>query len=444
MKIAVLKERRDGERRVAASPDSVQKFVKLGCSITIESGAGDAASISDDAFKDAGAEIAKTAAATVKGADVVLKIGRPLPDEIGLFSKGQALACHAYALTDGDTVAALNAAGVTLFAMELVPRITRAQSMDILSSQANMAGYKSVLDALEVYGRALPMMSTAAGKIPPANVFIMGVGVAGLQAIATAKRLGAIVWATDVRPDTKEQVESLGGKFLAVENEEFEQAQTAGGYAKEMSDDYKRQQAELVAEKIQNMDIVITTALIPGRPAPVLVTEDHVKSMKPGSVIVDLAVEAGGNCPLSEFGKTVTKHGVTLVGHANVPSRLAETTSQLFARNLLNFLTPMVDKETAALTIDLEDEVVAGALVCKDGAITDGRVPQPGGEKAAPKKAGAKTASKKGTTKKAASKKSSGKKATGKKATGKSVEAKEPTPADPAPASDADSDAKEG
>jgi NAD(P) transhydrogenase subunit alpha len=433
MKIAVLKERRDGEKRVAASPDSVEKFIKLGCSVTIESGAGDDASIHDDAFKAAGAEIAKTPAATVKGADVVLKIGRPLPDEIGLFSKGQALACHAYALTDGDTVAALNAAGVTLFAMELVPRITRAQSMDILSSQANMAGYKSVLDALEVYGRALPMMSTAAGKVTPANVFIMGVGVAGLQAIATAKRLGAIVWATDVRPATKEQVESLGGRFLAVENEEFEQAQTAGGYAKEMSDDYKRQQADLIADKIKMMDIVITTALIPGRPAPVLVTEDHVKSMKPGSVIVDLAAEAGGNCPLTEYGKTVTKHGVTLVGHANVPSRLAETTSQLFARNLLNFLTPMIDKETGALKIDREDEVVDGALVCMGGEITDERVPKDA-KKTAAKKSAAKSAGKK------ASKKSASKKAASKKAESKKAAAAQPAPS---PANDADSDAKE-
>jgi len=277
-----------------------------------------------------------------------------------------------------------------------------------------------VLDALEYYGRALPMMSTAAGRVNPANVFIMGVGVAGLQAIATAKRLGAIVHATDVRPATKEQVESLGGKFLAVENEEFQQAQSDGGYAKEMSDDYKRQQAELIAEKIQKMDIVITTALIPGRPAPVLVTEDHVKSMKPGSVIVDLAVEAGGNCPLSEYGKVVTKHDVTLVGHANVPSRLAETTSQLFARNLLNFLTPMIDKDTGKMKIDREDAVIQGTLVCMDGEIVQDRVKEALGkgtskkaepQKAAPKKAAAKKASKKAGPKKAGAKKAAAKKA---------------------------------
>lgn len=405
MKIAVLKERRENEHRVAASPDSVAKYVQLNCTVTVESGAGDGASISDEAFKEAGATIAKTAADAVKGADLVLKVARPTDAEIALFSKGQALACHAYALTEADMVGKLAAKGVTLFAMELVPRITRAQSMDILSSQANMAGYKSVLDALEHYGRALPMMSTAAGRVNPANVFVMGVGVAGLQAIATAKRLGAIVWATDVRPATKEQVESLGGKFLAVENEEFEQAQTDGGYAKEMSEDYKRQQAELIADKIKTMDVVITTALIPGRPAPVLVTEDHVKSMKPGSVIVDLAVETGGNCPLSEYGKVVQKHGVTLVGHANVPSRLAETTSQLFARNLLNFLTPMIDKETGALTIDREDAVVEGTLVTQDGAIVHERVKDavPAPKKApAKKKTGAKKAAKKAAAKKGA------------------------------------------
>ncbi len=409
MKIAVLKERRDGEKRVAASPDSIAKFKQLNCDVVVESGAGDNASISDAAFADAGASIAKTPAETVKGADVILKIARPTDEEIKLFTKGQALACHAHALTEPDMVKALADAGVTLFAMELVPRITRAQSMDILSSQANMAGYKAVLDALEHYGRALPMMSTAAGRVNPANVFIMGVGVAGLQAIATAKRLGAIVWATDVRPATKEQVESLGGKFLAVENEEFQQAQTDGGYAKEMSDDYKRQQADLISKEIQKMDIVITTALIPGRPAPVLVTEDHVKSMKPGAVIVDLAVEAGGNCPLSEYGKVVTKHDVTLVGHANVPSRLAETTSQLFARNLLNFLTPMIDKETGAFSIDREDAVVEGALVTIDGAVVDERVPAATG-KAAGKKAAAKK-----TTRKAGSRKSAAKKAAAEK-----------------------------
>ncbi|MEC8845905.1 MAG: hypothetical protein VXW81_02190 [Pseudomonadota bacterium] len=241
--------------------------------------------------------------------------------------------------------------------------------MDVLSSQANVAGYKAVLDAIDAYGRAVPMMSTAAGRVVPAQAFIMGVGVAGLQAIATAKRLGAVVSATDVRPATKEQVESLGGTFVAVENEEFLQAQTDGGYAKEMSDDYKRQQADLVAQTITKMDIVITTALIPGRPAPVLVTEDHIKSMKPGAVVVDRAAEAGGNCPLTKVGKVVRKHGVTIIGHGNWPSRVPETTSQLYARNLLNFLTPLWDPEAKALTLNREDEIVAGAMVTEGGAV---------------------------------------------------------------------------
>jgi len=379
MKIAILKERRPHEARVAASADSVKKFAAMGIEVVVETGAGDGASIPDGVWQTAGASIAKDAAAALKGVDIVLKVARPMLaeeglDEVALFSKGQTLICHMAALTQPRLVQALAAQGVTAFAMELVPRITRAQSMDILSSQANIAGYKAVLDALEHYGRGMPMMMTAAGTVPPAKVFIMGVGVAGLQAIATAKRMGAVVTATDVRPATKEQVESLGGKFIAVENDEFQQAQTAGGYAKEMSDDYKRQQAELVAKHIKEQDIVITTALIPGRPAPVLVSEDMVKTMKPGAVIVDLAVEAGGNCPLSEFGAVVKKHGVTLVGHANVPARVPETTSSLFARNLLNFLTPMLDKETKALKIDTADEVVKGTLVVQDGEVVNDRV----------------------------------------------------------------------
>ncbi|MFK7867413.1 MAG: Re/Si-specific NAD(P)(+) transhydrogenase subunit alpha [Alphaproteobacteria bacterium] len=367
MQIAILKERRPHEYRVACAPDIIEKLVKDGHQVTVETGAGDSASFEDQAFEAAGATIAADPKSTVSGAAVIFKIQRPLLKELSLFSKGQTLICHAQALTDKETMTALNAQGVQLFALELLPRITRAQSMDILSSQANMAGYKAVLDALEHYGRAMPMMSTAAGRVQPANVFIMGVGVAGLQAIATAKRLGAIVHATDVRPATKEQVQSLGGKFVAVEDDEFLEAQTAGGYAKEMSDAYKKKQASLIDETIKTMDIVITTALIPGRPAPVLINEDQVKSMKPGSIIVDLAVEAGGNCPLSEFGKVVTKHGVTLVGHANVPSRLASTTSQLFARNLYNFITPLIDKESKNLAPDLEDEIVKGTLVCSDG-----------------------------------------------------------------------------
>jgi NAD(P) transhydrogenase subunit alpha len=275
------------------------------------------------------------------------------------------------ALSEPAFLTALAASGVTGFALELMPRITRAQSMDILSSQSNLAGYKAVLDAASEFGRAFPMMMTAAGTVPPARVMIMGVGVAGLQAIATAKRLGAIVAATDVRPATKEQVESLGGSFVAVEDEEFEQAQTDGGYAKEMSDAYKEKQAALITETIPKQDIVICTALIPGRPAPVLVSEDMVKTMKPGSVIVDLAVEAGGNCPASKLGKVVNKDGVKIVGYANVPGRLADDASKLFARNIFNFLTPMISEKGKSISIDTEDEIIAGTLVTRDGAVVN-------------------------------------------------------------------------
>ncbi len=374
MKIAVLKENSPNETRVAASPESVKKFIGLGAEVVVEKNAGKAASIPDEAYKDAGASIAASASAALKGADVVLKVRRPMlpsegQDELADFAKGQILCCQMNALTEPDFVAAAAKAGITAFALELIPRISRAQSMDILSSQSNLAGYKAVLDAAYEFGRAFPMMMTAAGTVPPARVFIMGVGVAGLQAIATAKRLGAIVSATDVRPATKEQVESLGGNFVAVEDEEFAQAQTAGGYAKEMSDAYKAKQAKLIAETIAKQDIVITTALIPGRPAPKLVSEDMLKSMKPGAVVVDLAVEAGGNCAGAVAGKIVTKHGVKIVGHLNMPGRIAEDASKLFARNLLNFLTPMIDKETRELKIDMEDEIVAGTLITRDGAV---------------------------------------------------------------------------
>ncbi len=380
MKIAILKERRPNETRVAGSPETVRKFVALGVDVVVEKGAGASASMSDANFRDAGATIASDAKTALSGADVVLKVQRPMiegekSDELTNFSPGQALVCQMSALAEPEFVAALAAAGVSGFAMELMPRITRAQTMDILSSQSNLAGYKAVLDAAAEFGRAFPMMMTAAGTVPPARVLVMGVGVAGLQAIATAKRLGAVVSATDVRPATKEQVESLGGKFVAVEDEEFAQAQTDGGYAKEMSDAYKEKQAALIAETITKQDIVICTALIPGRPAPVLVTEEMVKTMKPGSVIVDLAVEAGGNCPLSKLGKVVAKHGVKIVGHANVPGRLADDASRLFARNILNFLTPMIGEDGRTLNIDTEDEIVAGTLVTRDGAVVNDAVP---------------------------------------------------------------------
>jgi proton-translocating NAD(P)+ transhydrogenase subunit alpha len=386
MKIAVLKEKWANETRVAASPETVKKFIGLGAEVVVEKNAGKAASIPDEAFKDAGASVAASAAAALKGADVVLKVRRPMlaaegEDELAIFAKGQVLCCQMDALTQPDFAAAAAKAGITAFALELIPRISRAQSMDILSSQSNLAGYKSVLDAAYEFGRAFPMMMTAAGTVPPARVFIMGVGVAGLQAIATAKRLGAIVSATDVRPATKEQVESLGATFVAVQDEEFQQAQTEGGYAKEMSDAYKAKQATLIAETIAKQDIVITTALIPGRPAPRLVTDAMLKTMKPGAIVVDLAVEAGGNCEGAVAGKVVTKHGVKIVGHHNVPGRIAEDASKLFARNLLNFLTPMIDKDSKTLKIDMADEIVAGTLITRDGSIVH---PKLAGAPAAP------------------------------------------------------------
>ncbi len=374
MKIGIVKERREGEKRVAASADTVKKYIQLGADVAIESGAGLTAAVTDAAYAAAGATIVKSAKEAIGDADVVLKVRKPTPDEIPLLKKGALLISLMEPHKDKAIVDAIARQGVRSFALELVPRITRAQSMDVLSSQSNLAGYKAVLDAAAVFGRAFPMMMTAAGTVPPARVLVMGAGVAGLQAIATARRLGAIVSATDVRPAAKEQVESLGGTFVAVEDEEFKQAETAGGYAKEMSDEYKKKQAALIAETIAKQDIVITTALIPGRPAPVLVTEDMVKTMKPGSVIVDLAVEQGGNCPLSKPGEVVEAHGVTLVGHLNVPSRVAVDASALYAKNLLNFLTPLIDKESKSIKVDEEDEIIKASSITKDGAITNERI----------------------------------------------------------------------
>ena len=374
MKIAILKERRPHETRVAATPETVKKLKALGAEVTIEAGAGEAASYIDQAYVDAGATVAPDAAATAAAGEILFKIQRPMTaaegsDEIALLRQGQVLMSPLGALSNKELVQELAGRGVTAFALELIPRITRAQSMDILSSQANLAGYKAVLSAADNFGRIFPQMMTPGGTLAPARAFIMGVGVAGLQAIATARRLGAVVTATDVRPATKEQVQSLGGKFVAVEDEEFKAAETAGGYAKQMSAEYQAKQAALVAEHIRQQDIVITTALIPGRKAPVLVSEDMVKTMKPGSVIVDMAVEQGGNCPLSEFGKIVVRHGVKIVGPANLPAELPTDASALFARNLLNFITPLVDKETKALKIDTNDEVVKGTLVTQNGQI---------------------------------------------------------------------------
>jgi NAD(P) transhydrogenase subunit alpha len=373
MKIAIPKERRAHETRVAASPETVKKLIALGCEVTLEKGAGASASYADAAYKDAGAAIASGAAAAYAGAQVVLKVQRPIvggkDDEIKHLAKDMLVISTMDPYRERGDMDALAKAGVTAFAMEMVPRITRAQSMDVLSSQANLAGYKAVLDATAEYGRAIPMMMTAAGRINPANVLVLGAGVAGLQAIATARRLGAVVLATDVRPAAKEQVESLGAKFLAVEDEEFKQAETAGGYAKEMSDAYKAKQAELMAQTIKKQDIVITTAAIPGRPAPRLITDDMVKTMKPGAVIVDLAVESGGNCEGSQPGKVVANHGVRIVGHINVPGRLAEDASALYARNVFNLLQLVIDKETKALKIDWEDEIVQGLCIAHGGAI---------------------------------------------------------------------------
>ena len=373
MKIAVLKERRPHERRVAASPETVKKFIGLGASVTVETGAGDGAFFLDEAYQAAGATIAASAAEAVTDAEVILKVRRPLAagegglDELALLKPGQVV----IGLMDpyGGQAEALAATGVTAIAMEFVPRITRAQVMDVLSSQANLAGYKAVIEAASVFAHGFPMMMTAAGTVPPARVLVMGAGVAGLQAIATARRLGGIVSATDVRPATKEQVESLGATFVAVIDEEFQQAQTAGGYAKEMSASYRQKQADLIAETIKKQDIVICTALIPGRKAPILVTEAMVKSMKPGSVIVDLAVEQGGNCELAEFAQIAVKHGVSIIGHANMPSLIASDASALYARNLLAYLTPLVDKETKKLTLNEDDEIVKASLIAKGGAL---------------------------------------------------------------------------
>ncbi len=369
MKVAVLKERRADERRVAASPETVRKIKGLGLDVVVESGAGAGSSIPDQAFQDAGAVLAADRATALSGADVVIAVQRPDAADIPLFKEGAVLIGLLAPYADKDQFKAIADRKIQAFSLELVPRITRAQSMDVLSSQSNLAGYRAVLDAAYEFGRAFPMMMTAAGTVPPARVCVIGAGVAGLQAIATAKRLGAIVSAFDVRAAVKEQVQSLGATFIEVDEAASKAAETAGGYAKEMSEDYKQKQAAKLAETLKKTDIVICTALIPGRPAPVIVTEAMVRDMKPGSVIVDLAVEQGGNCPLSEKGKVVEKHGVKLVGHLNVPSRIAVDSSALYARNVLTFLTPLIDKETKALKVDRKDEIVAATLLTEGGAV---------------------------------------------------------------------------
>ena len=367
--IAVTKERRAGETRVAAVPETVKKLIASGFEVTVESGAGAAASYPDADYAAAGATIAKSAKDALAKADIVFKVRPPEADEIAAIKSGAILVATLNPYMERPTLDALAKAGVTAFAMEFVPRITRAQVMDVLSSQANLAGYRAVIEAAEAYGKVMPMMMTAAGTVAAAKVFIMGVGVAGLQAIATARRLGAVVTATDVRPATKEQVESLGAKFLAVEDEEFKNAQTAGGYAKEMSAEYQAKQAELVSSHIAKQDIVITTALIPGRPAPKLVSAAQVASMKPGSVLVDLAVEQGGNVEGAKLGEVaVTANGVKILGVANLPGRIATDASALYARNLNAFAGLFLTKE-GAFAPDYEDEILKAALVTQGGQV---------------------------------------------------------------------------
>ena len=364
----------EGETRVALSPETAKKFKNLGARILFQAGAGERSYMPDQLFKDAGAEIVQNAADAISQADVVLKVGRPSQEELQAMKPGAVFAGMIDPFGSRDGLEALASKGVSAFAMEFMPRITRAQSMDVLSSQSNLAGYKAVVDAAAHFGRALPMMMTAAGTVPAARIFVMGAGVAGLQAIATARRLGAVISATDVRPAAKEQVASLGGKFIAVEDEEFKQAETAGGYAKEMSDEYKKKQAELVASHIANQDIVITTALIPGRPAPKLITKAMVESMKPGSVIVDLAAERGGNVEGTVPGEIVQHNGVTIMGLMNLAGQVPGNASSLYARNLYAFLEPQIDKKQGKLAIKWDDEVITGTLIAKDGRIVHSRL----------------------------------------------------------------------
>jgi NAD(P) transhydrogenase subunit alpha len=366
MRIAIARELDPGEDRVAATPETVRKMIALGAEVAVEPGAGVRSGIPDAEFAAAGATLAPGA---TRGADVVLKVRRPATFELADYENGALVIAMMDPYGEKAALKAMADAGITAFAMELLPRITRAQVMDVLSSQANLAGYRAVIDAAAKYSRALPMMMTAAGTVPAAKVFVMGAGVAGLQAIATARRLGAIVTATDVRPAAKEQVESLGAKFIAVEDEEFRQAETAAGYAKEMSKEYRAKQATLIADHIKKQDIVITTALIPGRAAPRLISKEMVASMRPGSVIVDMAVERGGNCELAKPGEVVDAGGVRIVGHLNVPGRIAASASSLYARNLLAFLEILIDKKEKALAVKWDDEIVKATALTRDGAV---------------------------------------------------------------------------
>jgi H+-translocating NAD(P) transhydrogenase subunit alpha len=366
MKIAVAAEIDAGEPRVAATPETVKKMLALGAEVAVEPGAGIKSGILDQDFAAAGANVTADA---VSGADIILKVRRPQASELSRYKKGAVVIAIMDPFGHDEALRRMADAGVIAFAMELLPRITRAQVMDVLSSQANLAGYRAVIDAAAEYGRALPMMMTAAGTVPATKVFVMGAGVAGLQAIATARRLGAIVTATDVRPAAKEQVESLGAKFIAVEDDEFRAAETAGGYAKEMSKEYQAKQAALVTEHVKKQDLVITTALIPGRPAPRLISAAMVSSMRPGSVIVDLAVERGGNVEGVKADAVADVGGVKIIGYTNVPGRLAATASSLYAKNLLAFLDVLVDKKTKSLAVNWDDEIVKATALTRDGAI---------------------------------------------------------------------------
>ena len=366
MKVAVAEEVDAGEPRVAATPETIKKMIGLGAEVAVEPGAGIKSGVLDADYAAAGATVAADA---VSGADIVLKVRRPQAAELTRYKRGAIVIGIMDPYGHDEALRAMADAGVTAFAMELLPRITRAQVMDVLSSQANLAGYRAVIDAAAEYGRALPMMMTAAGTVPATKVFVMGAGVAGLQAIATARRLGAVVTATDVRPAAKEQVESLGAKFVAVEDDEFKAAETAGGYAKEMSKEYQAKQAALVADHVKKQDIVITTGLIPGRPAPRLISKEMVASMRPGSVIVDLAVERGGNVEGVKADAVTETGGVKIVGFSNVPGRLAATASSLYAKNLLAFLDVLIDKKTKTLAINWDDDIVKATALTRDGAI---------------------------------------------------------------------------
>ncbi|MEZ5871053.1 MAG: Re/Si-specific NAD(P)(+) transhydrogenase subunit alpha [Nitratireductor sp.] len=367
MKLFVPRESDPVESRVALSPETAKKLAALGFTVVVETGAGEGSRIPDASYVAAGAETGK--AGDAGSADVILKVRRPTPAEAKTYKKGALVLASMDPYGHEGDVAAMAGAGISAFAMEFMPRITRAQSMDVLSSQANLAGYQAVIEGAAAFDRALPMMMTAAGTVPAAKIFVMGAGVAGLQAIATARRLGAVVTATDVRPAAKEQVESLGAKFVAVQDDEFRQAETAGGYAKEMSKEYQAKQAELVASHIAKQDIVITTALIPGRPAPRLVTSEMVKSMAPGSVIVDLAVERGGNVEGAKPGSVAKVGNVTIVGHENMAGRIPATASLLYAKNLLAFLETMVDKENKKLAVNMDDDLIKATLLTHGGKV---------------------------------------------------------------------------